>query len=216
MEYDSERAYPESEWAAQRWDWFHGGRIVEPLSFCHFWRTVLVWATIKWLVSPLIWLDRVTSGLTLPTVPMPSIPWRFALLPVKGCWLVLREGAGGLWRLTYPLRCIARPVGGAALAGAVKIGQPIEDSYQRHKTGLDRAKVAFGILFYGVVAVLILILAFLASWFWTLIVAGAIAAITVGGFAVYGFAKSGAGALVWQAMIVVHHGICPPIRIVRS
>lgn len=216
MEYDGERTYGESEWAVRRWDWFHGGRIVEPLSFCQFWRTVLLWATILWLLTPLRWADRVTADWTLPRVPTPNIPWRYALLPVKGCWFVLREGARGLWRLTYPLRCAAKPVGGAALAGAVGLGERIEASYQPHKIGIDRAIVAFFILFYGGLAAFFILAAFLASWFWTLVAIGALIAAVMVGFAGYGIAKSGVLRLLGDVAVVVHHGICPPVRIVRD
>lgn len=43
----TERTYHESEWAARRWDWFNEGRVVKPRSFCQFWRTVLIYATLK-------------------------------------------------------------------------------------------------------------------------------------------------------------------------
>ena len=224
MEYDGERTYPESEWAVRRWDWFNGGRVVEPLSFCQFWRTVLVWAPIKWFLTPLRWMLPPLRRLWYwePSISTPRIVQRVAqgtryivVVLAKGCWFALRLGARSLWRLTYPLRCAARPVGGAALAGAIKVGQPIEDSYQRHKIGIDRGLIAFFILLYGGFAVFLILMAFLASWFWTLVAAGAAAACAVVGFAGYGVAKSGAGALLWAAAVVVHHGICPPVRIMR-
>ncbi len=40
------RTYEESSWAVRRWDWFHHGTIIEPKSFCQFWRTVVVYATL--------------------------------------------------------------------------------------------------------------------------------------------------------------------------
>ena len=211
MAYDSERTYQGSEWAARRWDWFNDGRVIEPLSSCQFWRTVLVWASIRWALSPFVWLYSL-----IPDVAIPRPVLQLLALPARVCWFILRNIARGLWRLTYPLRCVAKPVGGAALAGAVKIRQPIADSYQRHKTGADRVIVAVAILFYGGLAAFFIIAAFLASWFWTLIAIGALAAALVVGFACYGFSKSGALRLLWEVAVVVHHGICPPVRIVRD
>lgn len=47
---DETKLYHEADWAAKRWDWFNQGRIVEPKSFCQFWRTVVLYATVKWLL----------------------------------------------------------------------------------------------------------------------------------------------------------------------
>lgn len=219
MAYDDVRTYQGSEWAARRWDWFNEGRLVEPLSFCQFWRTVVVWASIKWITAPLFWLDDVVDTWLevhiLSKVPSLRIPWRLALLPLKGCWLILREGARGLWRLTYPLRCAARPVGGAALASAVNTGERIEAFIKRHEDGLEALGGGVVVLVVVCTVVLVSVVLLLASWFWTLVAIGALIAAVMVGFACYGIAKSGALRLLGEAAVVVHHGICPPIRIVR-
>lgn len=49
---DDTRLYHESDWATRRWDWFNRGKLVEPKSFCQFWRTVLLYVTIKQLLTP--------------------------------------------------------------------------------------------------------------------------------------------------------------------
>lgn len=224
MEYDGERTYQESEWAVRRWDWFNGGKAIEPQSFCQFWRTVVLWATVKWFLTPFRWMHPPLRRLWYwePSISTPRTVQRVAhgtrhivLVLAKGCWFALREVARGLWRLTYPLRCAARPVGGAALAGAVGAGERIEAAYQPHKIGIERVLMALLIATACFVAAFLVFIAFSESWFWTLIAIGAIAACAVVGFAAYGFSKSGAGALLWEAMVVVHHGICPPVRIVR-
>lgn len=56
------RTYQASEWAARRWDWFNRGKIVEPLSFCQFWRTVLIWATLRWLLRAFLYLPARVGG----------------------------------------------------------------------------------------------------------------------------------------------------------
>lgn len=61
---DAELTYLDSEWAARRWDRFNEGRIIEPLSFCQFWRTVLLWATIKQLATPMRPVVRVGAQLS--------------------------------------------------------------------------------------------------------------------------------------------------------
>lgn len=50
---DEVQIYSENEWAVKRWDWFHRGEKKEPHSFCQFWRTVLLWATLA-IVMPFI------------------------------------------------------------------------------------------------------------------------------------------------------------------
>lgn len=205
-------AYHESEWAVRRWDWFNGGRIVRPLSFCQFWRTALVWATIKWLLFPVQWFEGV-----MPRVPMPGFLRHLILLPLKGCWLALRLSIRTLWLLIYPLRQGAKPVGHAALAGGVSAGKRIQAFGQRHKTGLQRLGLGFLIVFYGSLLTFWAVLAFLASWFWTLVIGGgAIGGVMVGSFALYGFFKSGALGLLWGATVVTHDAICPPATIFRE
>ena len=48
----AEKIYSESDWAVRRWDRFND-RLVKPLSFCHFWRTVLLHETLRQLLSPM-------------------------------------------------------------------------------------------------------------------------------------------------------------------
>ena len=52
--------YQKSDWAVRTWDWFNGGRQVEPKSFCQFWRTVVLYATVK----------RLLLAATFPARPM--------------------------------------------------------------------------------------------------------------------------------------------------
>ena len=57
----AERKYTESDWAVQRWDRFNArtsDETVLPLSFCHFWRTVILHETFQQLLSPARAADR--------------------------------------------------------------------------------------------------------------------------------------------------------------
>lgn len=58
----AERVYAESDWAVRRWDRFND-RLVKPLSFCQFWRTVLLYATIQQLLAP--WRAVMRAGTRL-------------------------------------------------------------------------------------------------------------------------------------------------------
>lgn len=56
------RTYQASEWAAKRWDWFNRGKVIEPLSFCQFWRTVLIWATLRQLLIAFLFIPVRIGG----------------------------------------------------------------------------------------------------------------------------------------------------------
>lgn len=201
------RAYHESEWAVRRWDWFNGGRIVEPLSFCQFWRTVLFYVPVRWLLTPLLIMSRAAAG-----VPMPRIVDQGMLSAGNGLWLLLRIIGQVLWFCAHPLRWVMPPVGRIALTGAVSAGEPVAAFGKRHKEGLETVGkvliVLVLIVCYGVILVALL----LESWFWTLV---GISSLMTTLFAGYGVIKSGILGLFWQAAVAAHHGICPPMDIVR-
>ena len=225
---DGTKLYHEMDWAAQRWDWFNEGRIVEPRSFCQFWRTVLLYATVALLLRP---LERFLVSLpSLPNIPFPSALGPFIQAAGKGGWFVLQAGKGVawfLWRiagrvswlLTYPLRLAARPTLSPVLATAVSAGRRIDTYGKQHRKGLD---IFVRVLVAIYIATLVTVIAtwlLLTSWAWTLIGVGA---ITVTGFAAYGFFKSGAPGLILDVLVLVSdaasaakHGVCPPVRIIR-
>lgn len=180
--------YRDSSWAVRRWDWFNKPWQPLPLSYCQFWRTVLVYATIKWLLTPL------------------------NFLPTPLLWLLL-IGGRTLWLLALPLRSLLPLVARPALAGGVRAAEPIVAFGKRHKEGLGNLYVAFVCLWLLGVAGYWLVMALLASLFWTLI--GGVGLVVIS-FAAYGFIKSGALGLLWQAAIATHHGICPPVEIIRG
>ena len=53
----AEKIYSETDWAVRRWDRFND-RLVKPLSFCQFWRTVLLYATIQQMLAPWWVIER--------------------------------------------------------------------------------------------------------------------------------------------------------------
>ena len=203
--------YHESSWAVRRWDWLNGGKVVMPQSFCQFWRTALLYASIRWLLLPLAALGELAQRIPLPTLP------RFMLAPFlllcQGCWLAVRLGARGLWRLTYPLRCAGKAVGGATLTGLVAVGEPVVGFGERHKEGLTVLGVSLVVLVAAAEVAFIAVLLLLESWFWSLVGLGG---LVVSSLALYGLYKSGVLGLLWQAAVAAHHGICPPVEIVRE
>ena len=214
-----ERTYRTSDWAVRRWDGFND-RLVEPLSFCQFWRTVLLYVTISQLLGPVravVRLRRFAPSINLPGLRVPQ--------PVSSASRLLLRGLGrgivlGLWLLTYPFRLLFPPAGRAALAGVVAVGEPIVAFGERHKDGLKPVLLALLIIALTAEVIFLLVIALLASWFWTLV---AIGGVTGGTLAIYGFFKSGAAGrilaaldLLWRAAVAAKHGICPPVRIVRE
>ncbi|KKM20980.1 hypothetical protein LCGC14_1640030 [marine sediment metagenome] len=53
----AEKTYSETDWAVRRWDRFND-KLEKPLSFCQFWRTVLLYATIQQLLAPWRMVER--------------------------------------------------------------------------------------------------------------------------------------------------------------
>ena len=180
--------YNDSSWAARRWDWFNKPSLVVPLSYCQFWRTVLVYATLKWILTPLRFLPKPLLRLLL---------------------------AGGrvLWFLAWPLRLVIPLIARPSAAAAVRVCNPIVDFGEQHKETLTNLYVLFVFLYMGSVVIAAIVFVFLASWFWSLV---GIGGLVVGSLALFGFIKTGAPGLLWQATVAAKHGICPPVMIVRD
>ena len=225
---DGTKLYHELDWAAKRWDWFNEGRTVEPRSFCQFWRTVLFYATAKWCLGPLLWLLAALP--TFPTIPFPSVlmpfvraagtgGWAAIQAAGRGGWALLRASGRMVWLLLAPLRLLFKPALSPVLASAVNAGNRISDFGQQHKRGLRIISLGFAVTYLIFVALFIVLVLLLASWFWTLIGTGS---LLLAGFSIYGFLKSGAPGLILDALVLLSdaasaakHGICPPIRIIR-
>ena len=205
--------YQRADWAVRTWDWFNEGRLIEPLSFCQFWRTVLLYATLKRLLWPFGTFYRLIQGLRLPFFFLPSILGHLFLLAGRASWPLLCFAARTAWFLTSPLRSVARLGGRAALAGAVNLGEPVKAFGEAHETGLRRLYAGFLIVYFGVAGILLAVLLLLPHWFWAMTGLGG---LIVGGFASYGFVKSGVGGLLWEAAVAAKHGICPPVWIERE
>jgi hypothetical protein len=214
------KVYQESDWAVRRWDWFNEGLSVRPLSFCQFWRTVLLYTTIKQLLAPVRAVGRLTRFVPSINLPGPKVPEHVSKRAGSLLRGLGRGLARGLWFLAYPLRLLMPPVGRAAVAGVVTVGEPIERFGQRNKDALGVLLVVFATLAVGSVITVYLVIAFLASLFWTSIV---IASVIGGGFALFGFFRSGMPMLIlgvlgllWDAAVAAKHGICPPVEIERQ
>ena len=82
----AEKEYTESDWAVRRWDRFNArtsDKTVLPLSFCHFWRTVILHETFQQLLAPWRVIERTARRFR-----------RFAPLGA-GLAIVLIVGGGG-------------------------------------------------------------------------------------------------------------------------
>ena len=223
---DETKLYHESEWAAQRWDWFNEGQIVEPKSFCQFWRTVLLYATVAYFFRP---VERLLVSIpTFPRVPTPSVLGRVIPAMSRGGWFMLRTGGRFLRLAVYPLirfttlpfRLLARTAGSPTLVAAVKAGRKLDAFGQQHRKGFQIFAVGILVLYGSIMATFLILVTFFQSWFWTLIGIGSLVGV---GFAVYGFIRSGATGLILdgldllsEAAIAAKHGVCPPVRILRS
>jgi hypothetical protein len=226
---DGTKLYHEMDWAARRWDWFNEGFIIEPKSFCQFWRTVLFYATVAYFFRP---LERLLGSFpSLPSIPVPSAlgpaihevgkgGWVALQVGGRVIWFLLRTGRHLLWLLSYPLRFIGRPIVSPVLASTVRTGKRIDTYGKQHKEGLRVAWKRFAVIYLGALAVFIAIVLLRAVGAWALIGAGA---ITVGGFALYGFFKSSAPGLILDILVLLSdaasaakHGVCPPVRIIRA
>lgn len=78
METDTHYYYVD-DWAVRRWDKFNAA-LVTPKSFCQFWRTVLLWATLASI--PLIGKVFLAGGaghLIQGIVSVASLVWRVLL-----------------------------------------------------------------------------------------------------------------------------------------
>ncbi|KKK89062.1 hypothetical protein LCGC14_2736860, partial [marine sediment metagenome] len=193
---DGTKLYHELDWAAKRWDWFNGGRVVEPRSFCQFWRTVLFYATAKWFLGP---LARLLSALpSLPSLPFPAalMPfiqavgtggWAALQATSRGAWVLFRGSGRMVWFFLSPLRLLFKPTLSPVLTSAVNAGNRISDFSQQHKRGLHIISLGFVVTYLVILALFIVLMLLLLSWFWTLIGAGG---LLMAGFSIYGFFKS--------------------------
>jgi hypothetical protein len=214
------RAYHESEWAVRRWDWFNGGRIVEPLSFCQFWRTVLFYVPIRCLLMPFLMVSRAAATITAPGLPMAGLRGQASSLSFKGCKFAALSIGRVLWFLAYPLRWVLPPVGRTTLAGIVGIGEPVVAWRNRHQERLGDLGVSAAVICLIAATIFIVVVLLLQTSSWTLttwlcVLAG-IGGSIVALFAGYGLYKSGLLPLIWQAAVAAKHGVCPPVDIVRE
>ncbi len=82
----AERTYSESDWAVRRWDRFNkGDRSIKPLSFCQFWRTVILYVTLQ----QLLWPAKAFMGVAVRFK-------RFAPLGVAVATVILVTGGGAV------------------------------------------------------------------------------------------------------------------------
>ena len=211
------------DWAVRRWDRVHDGRPKLPTSFCQFWRTVLLWATLA--STPLIG-KMFQAHLYEAPPPSPLNP-RIAMAgraAEKGAKAI----GTALWTLLWPLRVVFGSLWMAASSAAAWI-----DDREHVKRRIERT-FAFLVVCFGAGAIIfwavLLSIWFTQAWHadWRLFVIGCESlALTLGaiiwgreriatGILAAGEAIAGVFGLLWEIAVVSHHRICPPMEIVRG
>ena len=211
------RQYETGSWAVRRWDNFNGGRIVEPLSFCQFWRTVILWASLA--AVPIL------GGLFLTHLGVrPTSDERAASqakfdrrLATIGRWF--GPIALCIWKLLLPVRWVFN----TTLKVIVNITAFIDEADTK---GLEKI---IGAIFVIIAVAVIGFLFFMIGWgIWlaweanwgifliiafgapTLLVASALLTMR------FGPAVWGVMVLGWEMAVVSKHRVCPPMTINRS
>ena len=198
-----ELQYSSGSWMVRRWDWFNR-RITGPKSFCQFWRTVLLWATLASL--PLI--GKLFRTVEVPR-SSPSLVYHVTRL---------------IWTALWPVRKIVGAVGSAGITVVEYIdARPKLQTVLTKIIGIVMILVgAVGFIMYLGLGIYFLIQTWMNSWqlFLTIlgIAVGSIAAaiIAIATSNAWGSMLLGLGKMLWDVALVSKRRICPPITIVRS
>lgn len=225
-----ERTYTDQDWAVQRWDRFNGGKIIEPKSFCQFWRTVLLWSTLS--IIPLFGKIFLTH-LYQPSpeeVDRRNKKFDERMDTIESVLNkiyrnVLRPLGLGIWKLLWPLRTMLYLI----WRGLCNIAAYIDEHKQ-----IQNIFMVAGLIFLLGVVVLYLAIGFLTAWkaigAWTLLLfigipvlflIGTITLILSVDPLVNSLVKvlSTIGQifiLIWQVLVTSKHRVCPPMDIIRS
>lgn len=199
--------YNQSSLFVRVWDWFNDGRVVTPLSFCQFWRTVLFYSPVKFLLTKLGSLFSALKIVKTPSINTPPVVNTVAKHTGSGIFSAIKTVLKSIWK---PLR----PVIIKFIGGLEFIYEHFEQSRLRGY-GIAILGVLF-ILFIVVVMVIDLVaITFVLKdyWKWCLIGLGSFA-----GFAsyIYLMLKTGMFGFVFNIILSAKHGICPPVTITRS
>ena len=211
--------YFEGTWAVRRWDRFNGGKQVVPRSFCQFWRTILLWATLASL--PLVGQQFRTH--LIEEKPIKEWDSNEHARQVAALRKVVTPPALFVWWLLWPIRIVLY---GAWRTTATVIAFVDERDTRRLETVLGGAAllVVVGLCIYTVVMLgIVIVIAWMASWpIFLAVVLGVPLSLAIMGFLAlrYGYSiVSGVRSffqLIWGIAVTSKHRVCPPMVIVRN
>lgn len=224
------RVYRSSDWAVRRWDSVNRGVQIDPLSFCQFWRTVLLWATLQKFLPGYRFLfesmvEEATKPPSLrsrPAAPPPSKPSTYKpilLKLLKLIWWPFDKIFSALWW------CCGT------------VAEFFDDRPRLRNTVSSTGSLAFIAVIVGCAVFCLFAIGFLVydlfrrDWFLDhlSVVVGSVLGIVLGCalvfFGILRFHKqiesglSAIGSLLhmgWDMAVANKKRVCPPIKIVRG
>ena len=212
--------YSEQEWAVKRWDRFNGDTQVTPTSFCQFWRTILLWATLASipLVGKWLFLNHLREKPPMPEWNSEAHEPRLAAVRK-----VVAPPALFVWWLLWPVRVVLYGPWRAIVTVITFVDERDTKQLERLLVGVFLL-VSAGLLIYWLVLLGILLAsAWTANWplFVAIALGVPLALAGVGFFALF-YGMSIVKAIVsffqvlWRIAVASKHRICPPMDIVRN
>ena len=211
------RQYETGSWAVRRWDNFNGGRIVEPLSFCQLWRTVILWATLADV--------PILGGLFLTHLGVRPTSDERAATQAKfdrrlaAIIRVVEPFARFVHSVLFPVRWVFN----TTLKVIVNITALIDEADTK---GLEKIIGAiFVVIAVAVIGFLLFVIgwgiwvAWQANWVIFLVIAsGAPTLLVVSALLTMRFGPAVWGVMVlgWEMAVVSKHRVCPPMTIDRN
>ncbi len=208
--------YPTGSWAVQRWDKFNGGKMVEPLSFCQFWRTVILWASLA--AVPILGKLFLAHLHVRPTSDERAVSQAKFDRQLDKIGRVLGPAARFVWALLLPVRWVFNTV----VQGLINVINFIDEAdTKKLETLIVGLIIVISLGVVGFVVFMIgwgILLAWQANWVVamivsfgapTLLVAVALLTMRLAG-PVWGVVELG-----WDVAVTSKHRVCPPMTIDR-
>ncbi len=209
--------YSDQDWAVRRWDSFNGGKQIEPKSFCQFWRTILLWATLASI--PLI--GRVLFLTHLIEKP-PAKKWSgdgVSERRIAALRKIVDRPAAFVWWLLWPVRIVLY---GAWRATATVVAFVDERDTRWLETALFGALLLVAVVAFGfllIVLGLALAGAWRENWPVFLAIALGVPLLLASVFLLalrFGSSIMSFFQVVWGVAVASKHRVCPPMVIARA
>ena len=217
------RYYAKDSWMVSRWDKLSGGK--EPTSFCQFWRTVLLWATLASipLVGKLFTLHWEIEH--KQKVPPTEEEERKRIARHERILSAIFPLAKLVWLLLWPIRMVVLGVWRIVetISSYVDERSTLSRTFPRLGTAFVAITLAVGVASLGALIIMLLIQAWQANWQAFVIVLGSVIVgipALVAMLLQYGQPVATAFLdicqLVWHVAVTSKRRICPQMTIVRS